>query len=323
VSTITQPTEVGLTADAPFVRRFAAWAADRFPPAGWLFFALSFLAASFTAALSVGAQPTVGWTQIAGIVAFIAFYLGVRIYDEHKDFDTDTRLHPERLTVTGVMPLAELRRVQAVGLVLQVAVCVVVDRGIGASTLTWAVATVWSLLMLVEFFVPHWLSPRLVIYALSHQIVVPLTAIWAATFGAGMLVLNAPIGWLCLLVTTSGLTFELCRKMHAPDGERDGVDSYTKAMGVTRAPLVALGIMALGTVALIGLIGSLATGPWWIPAVAAVAVLAVTGPFLAGFALSPTTKRAAVLEPVSAAYLLGVYVVLLTTLVTQRGIAWI
>jgi hypothetical protein len=86
---------------------------------------------------------------------------------------------------------------------------------------------------------------------------------------------------------------------------------------------VALGVMALGTVALIGLIGSLATGPWWIPAVAAVAVLAATGPFLAAFALSPTTKRAALLEPVSAAYLLGVYVVLLTTLVTQRGIAWI
>src|SRR5690606_15110983 len=131
MSAAVSPPRPALTRDAPCPERFYAWAQDRFPPPVAVVFLVMFGGGAFGAAIAAGEKPALSIGRVLGALALVAFYLGVRIYDEHKDYELDTRVHPDRLTVSGVMPLRDLRVVQAVGLVFQAAVCVAFDGGIG------------------------------------------------------------------------------------------------------------------------------------------------------------------------------------------------
>jgi hypothetical protein len=318
----TAPATGGLTRHDPFLRRFAAWAIDRFPPAVCVLFVVLFGTSAFVGQVAAGGRPTLSPGLAAGALAFVAFYFGVRVYDEHKDLDVDARLHPDRLTVTGVLPLGDLRRVHAAGLAVQALVCVVADGGIGPVVLTWLAATAWTLLMLEEFFVPGWLSPRPVLYALSHQIVVPLSVVWAATLGAGTVAVGAAVGWWCLAAAAGALTFEIARKMWAPEDERPGEDSYTAVLGTVAAARLALGVMAGGAVGLVALAVTL-TGRLSAAVLVAVGVLlVVTGSPLVRFARAPRPERAAALRPAAALYVLATNLIALAVLVTAEGLPW-
>jgi 4-hydroxybenzoate polyprenyltransferase len=217
-----------LTRDSPLRERFAAWAVTRFPPAVWMVLSVMFLDAALIGSRAAGHQPVaLAPEDLAGLVAFVLFFLGIRVYDEHKDYESDRVHHTDRLTVTGVMPLSDLRRINAVALALQAAICIWIDRGLGPVVGTWLITVAWSLLMLKEFFVSRWLQSHPVLYSVSHAGVMPLAIVWAVTIGARRLVSDPAVWWLCGLTVVSAFLLELCRKLRGPNDEEPGVESYT------------------------------------------------------------------------------------------------
>lgn len=129
--------------------------------------------------------------------------------------------------------------------------------GVGAGVLQfalalWMDATVvfvllgtWAYfgLMCVEFFVPDWLDRHSMVYMLSHVVIMPGIALlasacdWAAA-GTG---LPKTFAWFLGASFFGGLVFEIGRKIRAPEGERTGVETYSKEWGRTPAVIACLG----------------------------------------------------------------------------------
>jgi 4-hydroxybenzoate polyprenyltransferase len=262
-----------------------------------------------------------GLADIPGFFAAWCFFLMLRVFDEHKDYDLDLANHPERVLQSGLVTLTHLKVVGAVAIAVQVGVSLWLDRGFGAVTVTWLVVMGWSTLMAKEFFCGAWLEKRLLLYALSHMVVMPMALIWLVQMGAGGEPLPLWVGWLALLSFCSGAAFEVTRKTRGPEEERDGVDSYTKVMGTGLAPLVILGFLVLSTVVLAVLLrqvlGAVA-GYWYLLLGVSLALPAVT---LLQFRAKPSAKGRKKNEGTVALAMLMGYAILIAALWVARGVA--
>ena len=294
-------------------RWLGAWAAERFPLRNALFFAV-FFATGAAASLGAAAGAVASWPRLAaGFVALWGFFLLLRVLDEHKDFAADAVAHPQRVLQRGLVTLGDLRLLATVAIVVQLGVTVMADDGHHRAILWWIAAVGWAALMAAEFFARRWLRQRLVWYALSHMLVMPLVAGWVLALAGG-----ASLGTLAAyaaLAFFGGLGFEIARKIRAPEDERPMADSYTGALGVRRAALVlALAVTAAQGAALalpLASVGRLTTTGSAIVAIAT--ALAVRDAIAFGNDPTPARARRAELA-VGVAMLMG-HLVALTTLV--------
>lgn len=229
----------------PLARRFAAYQRERFPFAAYvpLIAVFTFSAAAYSR-LARGAPGFVPLPLFAvGALTALVFFFLLRVLDEHKDADVDRRYRPELPVPRGLVSLRELRWIGGGALAL-----VVLLNALIAPVLLWAILAValWAALMTREFFVPEWLRAHPAAYLVTHMAVMPM--IDGYTTGLDWLAegADAPDGLgLFLLVTfLNGVVIEVGRKIRAPGGEREGVDTYTSAWGTRAAPLVWLATLA-------------------------------------------------------------------------------
>jgi 4-hydroxybenzoate polyprenyltransferase len=330
-----------LTIEASFATRFFAWVRERFPLVNGVLFLVLFVCAVLVGR-AIGGDASGGGASgggasgggagalrltardLLGFAGVWAFFLLLRVFDEHKDYDLDCRNHPGRVLQRGLITLTHLKIAGAIAVTIQIVASVAYDRGFGSVTAWWGVTLGWSLLMAREFFARAWLARRLVIYAVSHMLVMPLALLWMVQMGAGRVRLPVDIGWLCGLSFLSGFAFELARKIKAPDDEREGVDSYTKVLGTTGAPIATIAVLCGGVAMSAALLRVVVGG---VPLVAFLALVAGTllpASVLIGFARKPSARLARLGEAsVSLAMLIG-YVVVIVTIAASRGleVAW-
>ncbi|WP_223649129.1 hypothetical protein [Hymenobacter psoromatis] len=218
------------------IRDLGAYLRERFPPVNMALFGVVFLTVRAVAAAAggVGSPPRPGGGLLAalGAVATVSFFFRLRVFDEEKDFAQDMLTHPGRVLQTGRVTLPQLRRLAWAGAALELGWSLVSGR---AALLAWLAALLYSLLMRAEFGVGRWLRGHLVLYALSHMLIMPLIITWLYCAGSAAPVFGRAFGALLLLSLLGGFSFELARKLHAPAAERAGVDSYSRALGYGRA----------------------------------------------------------------------------------------
>ena len=222
-----------LTLKSPWILRFLGWMKERFPiENGILFFVLYLTAVALGRTFATETESLFKMTDIFGCIASWTFFLLLRIYDEHKDYEIDCQNYPERVLQKGLITLKDLKIIGFLCITYQLIYCLYLDRGIGPVTLTWVCITAYSFLMTVEFFIGEWLSKRLVLYALSHMIIMPMIIFWLVSMGIGKSPFIYEINLFSILAFFSGFSFEITRKTRAPEEERDTVDSYSKIMGI-------------------------------------------------------------------------------------------
>ena len=316
-------TAAKMTTTSPFPLRLNAWFQERFPPAhAILFFVLYFSAVLFGAFLTSSGALSFGVDELLGFVGVYAFFLMLRVFDEHKDYDSDCINFPERVLQRGLVTLNHLKVVGVITIAAQLGVSLYLDGGFARVTITWLVVMFWSSLMLKEFFVGEWLQERVVLYALSHMVVMPMALAWMAQMGASAAI-TTPVFYLCLMAFFSGFSFELARKTRAPEDEREGVDSYTKAFGTRGAPLVTVGLLFGAAVALLATLYEIAGGvPAWYWIVVVSAALALPYWALLSFRARQTSKLAKLQEGMCSLFMLIGYVVLIVALIVERGLQW-
>ena len=304
--------------------RLKAWANERFPLANAVLFLVLYAAALlFGRSLSTIGVLTISAFDCLGFMAVWSFFLMLRIFDEHKDYELDCHNHPERVLQSGVIELSHLKGLGVLAIGIQFGYSAFADGGLGPITMSWGVVMVWSTLMAVEFFCGEWLEKRLILYALSHMLVMPIALVWMAQIGAGATPLNGDIWWLAGLSFLSGAAFEVTRKLKAPEDERPTVDSYTKVMGISLAPLVVICLLGGGTaflMILICLVFDGALSSWWY-----VALALPMGPALWSllrFRAAPSASIAKACEGSVAITMLSGYALLLIALIMHRGIIW-
>jgi len=174
-----------------------------------------------------------------GVLSVISFFFRLRVFDEMKDYAIDVINHPQRVLQSGKINLKTLQILATVGLIIEL---IWVYKAGVASQITWFIALFYSIIMRYEFFIPKLLTKNLLVYAISHMIIMPLIILWIWSSFDFQFAYNNALVYLVLLSLLSGFAFEIARKTHSADAERPTVDSYSKQLGLHNAQYL---IMAL------------------------------------------------------------------------------
>ena len=315
--------ESELSLEDPWLRRFKAWADERFPLAqGVLISLLYLLALLYGRALESPGAVRLAAGDVPGLLAFTAFFLMLRILDEHKDYEVDLRNYPHRILQSGLITLGQLKVLCAGLVLLQLGVSLWLEGGLGPVVYLWLAVMLWTGLMTAEFFVGAWLKQRLVLYAVCHMLVMPLAIGWIVAMASPGDPPPLGAGLAAALGFSFGSVFEIARKTRAPADERTGVDTYSKVLGPGGAAWALAAMLAATTVLVWGLLRQIQAGG----AIAWTAALAAL--FLAGglpsvsFARLPTPERARLMQGAAFGAPLGQLVVFNLALIAERGLLW-
>src|SRR5262245_24682414 len=147
-------------------------------------------------------------SRSALFVAFVTsllFFLQLRIADEFKDFEEDSRFRPYRPVPRGLVTRKELACLGVATGAVQLALALWLQP-----SLVWLLFTAWVYLALMtrEFFAARWLKAHPVAYMASHMLILPLVDLYATACDwkvAG--VSSPPIGltWFLVVSFLNGL----------------------------------------------------------------------------------------------------------------------
>ncbi|HEY2954856.1 MAG TPA: hypothetical protein VGK89_06375 [Candidatus Eisenbacteria bacterium] len=293
----------------PLAVRFWAYQRERFPLAGFvpLITVFTFSSAAFSR-LARGMAGFIPWPRFAaGAFTALVFFFLLRVLDEHKDADVDRRFRPELPVPRGLVSLAELRWIGGVALAAALALNATLAPIL---LLPIAATAAWAALMTREFFVRDWLRAHMAAYLVTHMAIMPI--IDAYTTGLDWLAERhaPPHGLLYFLAVTfaNGMLIEIGRKIRAPEAEREGVDSYTRAWGLRVAPAVWLALLAASAATAWLAARHLGHGAVAVPVLAALAA-ACAAPAVA-FLRAPAARSSRGIERASQVWPLVTYLLL-------------
>lgn len=226
-------------------RRWWMYQQERFPVVsnGILIVMFSSAMVSYGAVVQ-GVAPTVRSQIVAFIIFFLAF-LQLRIADEFKDYADDCRHRPERPVPRGLIHLTELKYLDWATRILQLIFSVNLHPQL---VILLGVLWGYQFLMQREFFRRDWLKQRPALYLLSHNLILPLLALYGIACGGLPLAVgfSGAVLWLLPLSSCHGLVIEVGRKVRSPREERPGVETYTRLWGRGNALLVWLSAIGGG-----------------------------------------------------------------------------
>jgi 4-hydroxybenzoate polyprenyltransferase len=229
---------------AAATNRWFVYQRERFPilTHGPLIAAFSLSAVSYSALLrgdSIALR--------SALVAFgtsLLFFLQLRIADEFKDIEEDTRYRPYRPVPRGLVTLRELGWLGAGAALAQLAMALWLKPALVVLLLaTWG----YLGLMSVEFFARDWLKARPITYLWTHMLIMPLADFYATAcdwLAQGATLPNG-VFWFLLISFFNGIVIEIGRKLRAPADEERGVETYSVLWGRRIGTLAWLGAMAL------------------------------------------------------------------------------
>jgi 4-hydroxybenzoate polyprenyltransferase len=181
------------------------------------------------------------------ITSFTVFAL-LRIADEHKDFEDDSKYRPYRPVPRGLVKLSELRNIGIALLIIELVFAVWLSYQLIPLL---AVAWLYLLMMRKEFFCGKWLRAHPVIYMLSHMIIMPILDFYATACDfvpLGKWYIASQVLWFISSSFLDGIVIEVGRKMRAPGDEEEGVETYSKIWGRKVCTAVWLGSQAASMV---------------------------------------------------------------------------
>lgn len=292
-----------------FLGRWWVYQRERFPVFGHglLIAAFSFSAVCFSTLLR-SRDGSLAWPPWATLVvaygtAFL-FFLQLRIADEFKDFEEDSRYRPYRAVPRGLVSLRELGWLGVITAAVQLLLALWLEP-----SLVMLLAGVWVYLILMskEFFVGEWLKARPIPYTLSHMVIVPLVDLYATACDWWPVLKRAPEGlfWFVAVSYFNGLVIEIGRKVRAPADEEEGVNTYSVLWGPRNAVLAWLAAM----LATAGCAVMAAREIHFVVPVAVwLALLLTAGVTVARrYLAAPDGKRAKWIETLSGLWTLGMY----------------
>jgi 4-hydroxybenzoate polyprenyltransferase len=300
--------------------RWWVYQRERFPVVGHglLIAAFSFSGLSFSHLLRPRAEglPRLD-AALVGFVTCFLFFLQLRIADEFKDFEEDSRYRPYRPVPRGLIKLRELGVLFVIAGGIQLGLALLLKPVLGLwLLLVW----VYLALMSKEFFVRDWITKRPITYMWTHMLIMPLIDFYATACDwapAG----EAPpeaLGWFLAVSFFNGLVIEIGRKLRAPEDEEKGVNTYTYLWGRPGAVGAWLGAMTATTIC-----AAMAARQidFLLPVGVLLGVLLAAAGWLAWrFLTVPVTGRAKALERMSGVWTLCMYLSLgAVPVLWQRG----
>jgi 4-hydroxybenzoate polyprenyltransferase len=310
------------SADAAFPVRLKAYLDERFPLVNHGVLIVSYYSSQqFLAKVLTAPDAPMRYDghSLLGALTLLGVFFHLRVFDEHKDQAEDRRHYPDRVLSRGLVTLRHLKILGGLAIALELACAAL--AGVPALVGTLLVLG-FSLLMLKEFFVRDWLKRHFLAYAVSHMLILPLMSLMIFSFATGRLPWEAPgwywlYSWVGFFVT---FNWEISRKIRAPEQEIEGVDSYTKVLGLYGAAwaVVAVRVLDTGLVALVG--SHLGLPSWFYSALLVLFAVCLVGFLRFRFRTSARTARA--METYAGLYIVAFDVILAVAIVQRNGITF-
>ena len=229
------------------MNRWVVYQRERFPLAAHapLMAAFSASAVCFSSLLRGHiALPSPRALTVAFLTALL-FFLQLRIADEFKDFEDDSRFRPYRPVPRGLVTLGELAVIGVAAAVMQLGLALWLKP-----SLLWLLVPTWAYLALMtrEFFAARWLKAHPIFYMASHMVIVPLVDLYATSCDWRVAGLRAPpagLAWFLIVSYFNGIVIEIGRKTRVPADEEHGVETYSALWGPKGAVRAWLGSIVL------------------------------------------------------------------------------
>ena len=187
---------------------------------------------------------------IALFIIIFMFFFQLRITDEFKDYEEDLKYRSYRPVQRGVISLKTLRKIGIATVIVQIILAHVINpKLIYFMLLVW----IYMFLMAKEFFIKKWLTKRILIYALSHVVImvfITLVIVEATQYIVPKNIFDVFILQryrhnidfalipLFALNYLNGIVLEIGRKTRRADEEEHGVQTYSKLWGRKKAVVV-------------------------------------------------------------------------------------
>ena len=294
--------------------RWIVYQRERFPVVGHGALILAFAsgAVCFSAQLRRTANeqaPSVsGAALVVAFISSLLFFFQLRVSDEFKDLEEDTRWRPYRPVPRGLVTLPELRNLAFGSMFVQAIAAVWL-----APKLLLLLAGVWLYigLMTKEFWLRGFLKSRPFTVLWTHMLIIPFIDLYATAcdwvvtgraVGAGV---GAGLVWFLLASFFNGIVVEVGRKLRAPPDEEEGVETYSRVWGRQRA--IGFWVTALAATYVVALFAAQATGGVLVVAVT-MGSLGIVAAFLGvRLARAPATGRGKSIELVSGLWTIALY----------------
>ena len=287
-------------------RRWWVYQQERFPLAQHapLIFVFSASAVCFSSLLRRSPVLVSVSSFLVAFVCCLLFFLQLRLADEFKDYEEDSRYRPYRAVPRGLVSLRELAWLWLLTAIIQFSSALLLAPSLLIVLgITWA----YLLLMTQEFFVRNWVKKRPIVYMASHMLIIPLIDLFATACDWAVTAGSPPIGlgWFLTVSFFNGFVIEIGRKTRASGDEEEGVETYSRLYGIRGA--IAFWWLMLGVTFLAALIAASAID--FVVPVASIVGITLLTCFVHGvrFAAHPSSRGAKQLEVMSGLWVLMLY----------------
>ena len=196
--------------------------------------------------------PIIWYKLLPLFIIIFMFFFQLRITDEFKDYEEDLKYRSYRPVQRGIISLKALGKIGIATIIIQIILAHVIN-----SKLIYFMLLVWiyMFLMTKEFFIKNWLTERILIYALSHVVIMIFITL-VIVKGTGYILQNHFLETLYLsleryeknifigliplfaLNYLNGIVLEIGRKTRRTDEEEHGVQTYSKLWGRKKAVII-------------------------------------------------------------------------------------
>jgi putative 4-hydroxybenzoate octaprenyltranferase related protein len=194
--------------------------------------------------------PMIWYKLLPLFIIIFMFFFQLRITDEFKDYEEDLKYRSYRPVQRGIISLKTLGKTGIVTVIIQIMLAHVIDPEI-----IYFMIFVWiyMFLMAKEFFIKKWLTKRILIYALSHVVIMVFITLFIVEATQYIVPKNIfdvfilqryrhnidfALIPLFALNYLNGIVLEIGRKTRRADEEEHGVQTYSKLWGRKKAVVV-------------------------------------------------------------------------------------
>ena len=196
--------------------------------------------------------PMIWYKLLPLFIIIFMFFFQLRITDEFKDYEEDLKYRPYRPVQRGIISLKALGKIGISTVIIQIILAHVINpKLIYFMLLVW----IYMFLMTKEFFIKNWLTERILIYALSHVVIMIFITLIILK-GTGYILeshfletlylsleryeKNIFIGLIPLFALNylNGIVLEIGRKTRKANEEEYGVQTYSKLWGRKKAVFI-------------------------------------------------------------------------------------
>lgn len=214
-------------------KNIGLWFKERFPAINFSTALLMILFAKSTALLEEKSSWNWQWQDLGCFLLIASHLFLLRVFDEHKDHQSDQINHPERVIQKGLVSLTEIKILGAFAFVIQILGFLLIPFQM-TNILLWLGIWGWTFLMTKEFFAKDWLRSKLFIYSFLHLLISPALVLSIFSFYQSGDSSPAIYYFVFGVLFSSGWFYELTRKNKAPSEETKDI-TFSNLWGIQKS----------------------------------------------------------------------------------------